>query len=282
MPLVIANSRTDRVAVDFAGVTPDGLAPLSLDGVRKTRVRHGNRDAELGELFQVGGTPGDASWRLAGDFSAVHSLGAGMAAGEIHADGPVGRHAGAAMRGGRIDVRGDAGDWLGAEMQGGVIRVHGDAGDFVGSAYRGGRRGMTGGTILVDGDAGDEVGARMRRGLIAVAGAAGAWLGMRMLGGTILVFGPCGGGPGAAMRRGTIAVLGGEPPLLLPTYRLACRAPLPMLRLVGQQLRRESFAIDRLPRLALPVALHHGDLLELGRGEILLSGGETTDILGRK
>jgi formylmethanofuran dehydrogenase subunit C len=282
MPLRIANSRTDRIAVDFTGLTPAGLASLSVDGVRKANVRHGNRNVELGELFEIDGTPADTIWRLEGDFSAVHSLGAGMTTGEIDADGPVGRHAGAAMRGGRIDVRGAAGDWLGAEIQGGMIRVHGDAGDFVGAAYRGSRRGMTGGAILVDGDAGDQVGARMRRGLIAIGGAAGDWLGMRMLAGTILVFGDCGASPGAAMRRGTIAVLGAEPPALLPTYRLACRAPLPMLRLVGQQLRRESFAIDRLSRLALPVELHHGDLLELGRGEILLSGSEPTATLERR
>jgi formylmethanofuran dehydrogenase subunit C len=281
MPLRIANSRTDRIAVDFTGVTPAGLASLSVDGVRKAKVRHGNRDAELGELFEIDGTPSDAAWRLEGDFSAVHALSAGMTAGEIHADGPVGRHAGAGMHGGRIDVRGDAGDWLGAEMHGGVIRVRGSAGDFVGAAYRGSRRGMTGGTILIDGDAGDEVGARMRRGLIAIGGAAGDWFGMRMLAGTILVFGGCGASPGAALRRGTIAILGADSPPLLPTYRLACRAPLPMLRLVGQQLRGESFAVDRLPRLAQAVELHHGDLLELGRGEILLPGDETTAKLAR-
>ncbi len=269
MPLRIANTRSDRIAVDFAGITPETLAALSLSAVRKTTVRHGNRNVPLGELFEIGGQPDDMHWQLDGDFSAVHSLGAGMTAGEILVGGPVGRHAGAAMCGGRIEVRGAAGDWLGAEMRGGTIRVRGDVGNLAGAAYRGSPRGMTGGTILIDGAAGDEVGVRMRRGLIAVAGAVGDWLGMRMLAGSIFVFGECGAACGAAMRRGTIGLFGHQPPALLPTFRLACRAPLPMLGLAREELRRQAFAIEMLPRLTQAVELHHGDLLELGRGEIL-------------
>ena len=63
------------------------------------------------------------------------------------------------------------------------------------------------------------------------------------------------------------------PPALLPTYRLACRASLPMLGLVARELRRENFAVDRLAQLKEPIALYNGDLLELGRGEILIPAG---------
>jgi formylmethanofuran dehydrogenase subunit C len=252
-------------------VTPEGLAPLSLDVVRRTRVLHGNRRAELGELFAIDGNARDLRWELVGDFSAVHGLGAGMTAGEIFVDGPVGRHAGAQMRGGRIEVRGAADDWLGAEMRGGAIRVRGDAGDRVGSAYAGSPRGMTGGALLVDGSAGDDVGERMRRGTIAIAGRVGERLGARMLAGTILAFDRCGAHCGMGMRRGTIGLLGASAPTLLPTFRAGCRAPLPMLRLLAAELRVESFAKECLSRLLQPVELHHGDLLELGRGEILLA-----------
>lgn len=270
MTLRIANARTDATAVDMAGVTPEGLAPLSLDAVRRTRVLHGNRREELGELFAIDGDPRDVRWELSGDFSAMHGLGAGMAAGEILVDGPIGRHAGAQMHGGRIEVRGAAGDWLGAEMRGGAIRVHGDAGNHVGAAYAGSPRGMTGGVILVDGGAGDDVGVRMRRGTIAIAGRVGERLGQRMLAGTILAFDRCGALCGMGMRRGTIGVFGASAPTLLPTFRFACRGSLPMLRLLATELRRKDFATARLPRLLQPVELHHGDLLELGRGEILL------------
>lgn len=270
MSLWISNARTDRIAVDLAGVTPESLAGLTLDAIRRTAVLHGNRSEELGALFTIEGNARDMDWRLEGDFSAVHGVGAGMHSGSILIDGPGGRHAGAQMRGGRLEVRGDAGDWLGAEMRGGLIRVQGSAGDHVGSAYIGSPRGMTGGVILVDGSTGDGVAERMRRGLVAVAGDVGDRLGARMLAGTILVFGRCGGLCGAGMRRGTIGLLGAEPAALLPTFRLACRASLPMLWLAAAELRRESFAIDKLSRLQLPVDLHHGDMLELGRGEVLV------------
>jgi formylmethanofuran dehydrogenase subunit C len=271
MALTIANTRTDAIPVDLAGVTPEGLAPLSLDAVRRTRVLHGHRRDELGELFAIEGDPRDLRWELGGDFSAVHGLGAGMTGGEILVDGAVGRHAGAQMRGGRLDVRGAAGDWLGAEMRGGAIRVRGDAGDSVGAAYVGSPRGMTGGVILVDGRAGDDVGARMRRGTIAIAGRVGDRLGQRMLAGTILAFDRCGALCGWSMRRGTIGLFGASVPALLPTFRVACRGSLPTLRLLATELRGEGFAMEKTPRLLQSVELHHGDLLELGRGEILLA-----------
>jgi formylmethanofuran dehydrogenase subunit C len=270
MPLRFANPPAERIPIDMTGVTPESLATLSLDEVRRTNVMHGNRPAALGELFTISGDGRDRAWRLEGDFGAVHGIGAGMAAGEIVAEGPIGRHAGAGMGGGRIEVHGDAGDWVGAEMRGGLIRVRGNAGDFVGAAYAGSPRGMNGGEILVDGRAGREIGFRMRRGMIAVAGDAAEFVGLRMLAGTILVFGACGPRPGASLRRGTIGLFGAEPPMLLPTFRLACRGRLPMLGLVERRLRGESFATKCLSALSRHVALHHGDFLELGRGEILV------------
>lgn len=271
MPLHLTNLADDAIPIEFAGLTPVGLSSLSLDEIRRLPIRRGNRETRLGELFQVDGDPADGEWLLAGNCRNIHGLGSNLASGSIVVDGPIGGRVGFAMRDGRIVIKGDAGDWLGAEMRGGAIRVQGSAGSHVGAATPGAKRGMAGGTILIDGDAGDEVGAQMRRGLIAVAGSVGANLGFRMLAGTILVFGGCNGAPGKAMRRGTIGVFGSSRPTLLPTFKSGYRGPLPMLRLLESQLVAESFAVELLPRLATAIELYHGDFLQLGRGELLLS-----------
>jgi formylmethanofuran dehydrogenase subunit C len=271
MSLRIANNSTDRIGVDWRGVTPESLRGKSLCAVQRTRVCRGNREVELGELFRIDGDPADVRWELEGDFSAVRHVGAGMTVGEIIVDGSIGRHAGAGMRGGQIEVRGDAGDYLGGEMHGGVIRVRGSAGDRVGAAHPGSRRGMSGGLILIDGNAGRDLGNRMRRGLIAVGGAAGAHVGRQMLAGSIFVFGACGEFPGAGMRRGTIGLFGDVRPALLPTFRAGYRGPMPVLHLLEKHLNEEGFVLPRVRNLAASIELLHGDLLAGGRGEILLS-----------
>lgn len=271
MPLRITNLASLTLPIDVTGVTPDANSERSLDDIRRMHVRQGNRQVELGELFRVEGDPRDRRWELGGDFSRVHGLGAGMTGGEIIVRGPVGRHAGANMQGGRIEIQGDAGDWLGAEMRGGQIRVRGNAGDYAGGAYAGSRRGMRGGTILISGDVGRRAGERMRRGLIAAAGAAGSDLGARMLAGTILVFGACSDHPGAGMRRGTIGLFGRQRPVLSPTFRRGHIGPLSVLHLLERHLQEAAFESPRLRMLAGAVELYHGDMLELGRGEILLA-----------
>ena len=271
MTLRLTNLADDQIPIELEGLTPALLAGMSLDAIRRLPIRRGNRELELSELFQVEGDPADEEWLLAGDCRNVHGLGYGIASGKIVVDGPIGRRTGFAMRGGQIEVHGDAGDWLGAEMRGGAIRVQGSAGSHVAAATPGAKRGMAGGMILIDGDAQDEVGARMRRGLIAVAGSVGANLGFRMLAGTILIFGGSGPNVGMGMRRGTIGVFGTPRPTLLPTFKSGYRGPLPVLRMLAAQLASESFAPEHLPQLATTVELFHGDLLQLGRGEVLLA-----------
>lgn len=271
MTLRLTNLADDQVPIEFAGLTPAALARMSLAGIRRLRVRRGNRETALGELFQVTGDSADLDWLMEGDCRHVHGLGTGIDGGTIVVDGPIGRRAGFGMRGGRIVVKGDAGDWLGAEMRGGLIRVHGNVGSHVGAATPGVKRGMAGGTILIDGDAGDEVGAHMRRGLIAVDGSVGKNLGFRMLAGTILVLGHAGAGVGMAMRRGTIGVFGSPRPTLLPTFKSGYRGPLSVLRMLEAQLAAERFAPEKISQLAAAVELFHGDTLQLGRGELLLA-----------
>ena len=68
MPLRIAIQSTERIAIDLAGVTPESIAASTLDDVRRTKVRQGNREVEFGELFTVSGDPREswaADWRRA-------------------------------------------------------------------------------------------------------------------------------------------------------------------------------------------------------------------------
>ncbi len=260
------------VPLEVEGITPDQLCGKSLAEIEKLAIFHGNRKAALGDFFRCSGDSADECVDFEGELVRVHWIGAGMTRGTIRVHGSAGRHVGSRMLGGCIEVRGDASDWVGGEMLGGLIQVHGNAGHLVGAAYRGSARGMTGGTILVHGDAGNEIGSTMRRGLIAVAGNVSDLIGFNMLAGSIFVFGNCGIRHGAGMRRGTIVLMGGEPYAPLPTFHRACRCPLQILRMVDQTLHAHAFPSPiRLSDQLFD--LYNGDLLEGGRGELLLRAG---------
>lgn len=268
MPLHFHYRNEAQVPLEVEGITPDTIADRSLAEVEKMRVFHGNDKATVADFFDVSGTAGDAEIRFEGELQGIHWIGARMKSGCIHVEGNAGRHLGSEMSGGRIEVTGDAGDWVGGEMRGGSIRIRGSAGHLVGAAYRGSPRGMRGGTILIDGNAGNEIGHTMRRGLIAVGGAIGDLAAFNMLAGTVLIFGESGIRHAAGMRRGTLAFLGPAPPLL-PSFRRACRlAPLAMTLLM-RKLQEVSFAVA--PELLnADYDLYNGDMIEGGRGEILL------------
>jgi formylmethanofuran dehydrogenase subunit C len=256
------------VPVEIEGLTPDWACDKSLADIERFEIFHGNRKIPLAELFKVQGDATDQHFDFEGNLSGVHWIGAHMATGSIHIHGSGGRHIGSEMRGGELRVEGNARGWVGAEMHGGLIHVTGDAGHLVGAAYRGSSKGMTGGLILVDGNAGNEVGHTMRRGLIAVGGAAGDMLGFNMIAGTVLVFGECGIRPGAGMRRGTLGLLGPNPPLLLPSFRYAATFQPQYISLILRSLRDRGFRFDE-SLLSASFDLHHGDLVSVGRGEVL-------------
>ena len=154
-------------------------------------------------------------------------------------------------------------------MHGGRIRVRGRAGHLTGAAYRGSARGMTGGTILVAGDVGNEIGHTMRRGLLVVGGNVGDLAAFNMLAGTILICGEGGIRHAAGMKRGTLAFLGQWAPELLPTFRFACRYQPTVLTVLLRELRLLGFPVgDDL--LSTQFDLYNGDLIEGGRGEILI------------
>jgi formylmethanofuran dehydrogenase subunit C len=272
MPLNLRYHGKTSVPVEIEGVIPEKLREMLLAEIERLELFHGNRKLPLAEMFSVTGDSGDARIDFEGDLAGVHFIGYGMTSGETHVHGNAGRHLGGEMKGGRIVVEGNAGDWVGGEMHGGLIRVSGSAGHLIGAAYRGSKRGMTDGTILIGGDVGSEVGAAMRRGTLAIGGSCGDAAGFGMIAGSILVFGGCGIRIGAGMRRGTIALLGPDPPGLLHTFRKAgCFRPL-FLRLLLRELARLDFEPARLEQ-EQELALFHGDLVALGKGEVWMRAG---------
>ncbi len=257
------------VPVEIEGFTPEWACDKSLAEIEKFEIFHGNRKLSLAEMFKIEGDPGDKRFDFEGTLSGVHWIGAHMTSGVVHIHGPAGRHVGSEMKGGEIVVHGNTLGWVGAEMHGGLIHVKGNAGHLVGAAYRGSAKGMTGGTILVDGNAGNEIGLTMRRGLIAIGGSAGDVLGFNMIAGTVLVFGECGIRVGAGMRRGTLGLFGPNPPPMLPSFRYACTYQPQVLKLILKDLHARGFHLDE-SLLSSTFDLYHGDLVAIGKGEVLL------------
>ena len=268
MAITLTYNAQTSVPVEIEGLTPDWACDKSLAEIERFEIFHGNRKIPLAEMFTVAGDASDKQWNFEGNLSGVHWIGAHMASGVVRIHGSAGRHVGSQMQGGEIVVHGNAGGWVGSEMKKGLIHVKGNAGHLTGAAYRGSTKGMTGGTILIDGNAGNEIGLTMRRGLIAIGGAAGDMLGFNMIAGTVAVFGECGIRPGAGMRRGTLALFGPNPPQLLPSFRFAATCQPQTVSLMLRVLQQKGFQIDE-SLLRSQFDLHHGDLVALGRGEVL-------------
>ncbi len=268
MPLTLSYNNAANTPLEVEGVTPDALRELSIAEIEKMEVFHGNRKHPLAEFFAVSGEPESGELHWEGDLTGVHWIGAGMKDGVIRIAGNAGRHIGSEMSGGEIHVEGDVSDWLGAEMSGGLIHVRGRAGHLVGSAYRGSTRGMKGGAILVEGDCGNETGHTMRRGLIAIGGSSGDLAAFNMLAGTVILCGEAGIRHGAGMKRGTLVLLHPDPAPILPTFRYACQTQPLAMQLLNRNLTGMGF--NHAASLAAPLKLYNGDMLEGGRGEILL------------
>jgi formylmethanofuran dehydrogenase subunit C len=266
--LLLKYESTTTVPLEAECLTPEGLAGKTTVEIAALPVQHGNKQVPLGEFFRIEGDGADRDIVIEGDCSRVKWIGAGMAEGRITIRGNAGMHLGAEMRGGEIELHGDAGDWVGAEMRSGRIHVHGKAGHLVGAAYRGSRVGMRGGAILVNGSAGNEVGSTMRRGFIAVGGDTGDFAGVSLIAGSIFLFGQPGSRLGAGMKRGTIALFGAHP-RLLSSFRFDCTYRPVFLRLYLRQLKAWSFPLHE-NYLEGEYERYSGDLVSLGKGEILL------------
>lgn len=280
MPLVLAPlfDRLPRrvMAVNLNGILPDRIAALSVGEIARLEIEADGRPAPLGSLFDVGGHDGhdthgsvaaDGVIECAGDFSRVHSVGAGLAWGEVIVRGNVGRHCGERMTGGRIRIEGDAGDWLAAEMGGGQMHVSGSAGDNAAAALAGSPRGMTGGLVIIRGSAGRLAGSRMRRGIVAIGGDCGEGAGFEMRAGTLVVAGKLGPHAGLGMRRGSIVAFQ-KPSSIGPGFRRGATWEPPVMSMLLSRLAREGFpGMESLRRA--PWGQWHGDMLEGGGGELL-------------
>ena len=273
MTLTLTYCGDTSIPVEIEGLTPDWAADKSPAEIEKFEIFHGNRRLPLAEMFDVTGNADDKHMVFEGDLAGVHWIGAHMASGRIDIVGNGGRHIGSDLRGGEINAQGNTGDWLGAEMRRGWIRVRGNAGDLVGGAYRGSPRGMTGGSIVVAGHAGHEIGCSMRRGLIAIGGSAGTFAGFNMIAGTVLVFGESGPRPGAGMRRGMLGLFGKHPPALLPTFRYTATHRPQVIAVILRTVREQGLAIDDA-LLSSEFDFYQGDLLTVGRGEIVFRHGQ--------
>jgi formylmethanofuran dehydrogenase subunit C len=248
------------VPVEIEGFTPDWACDKSVGEIERFEIFHGNCNIPMKEMFDVSGDASDKCMDFEGDLAGVHWIGAHMTSGMVRIHGAAGRHVGSQMRGGEIVVEGDAGGWVGAEMHKGLIRIKGNAGHLTGAAYRGSSKGMTGGTILVDGNAGNEIGLTMRRGVIAIGGSAGDTVGFNMIAGTVVVFGECGIRPGG--------LFGPNPPQLLPSFRYAATYQPQSVKILLRTIKDQGFDFDEA-LVHSEYDLYHGDLVSVGRGEIL-------------
>jgi formylmethanofuran dehydrogenase subunit C len=254
--------------VDCAALTVDRLSGMAIAEIAALPLPSGNRTIPAGELFTLGGTPGERV-EIVGGTDRLDRIGQGMTRGTMLIRGDAGSYLGAGLEGGTIEVEGRTGAYTATGMRSGMIHVHGDAGDFLAAAIPGEHRGMQGGTVVIRGNAGDRVGDRMRRGMLLIEGNTGDYCAARMVAGTIAVAGKIGAFPGAAMRRGTLLLLQ-SPAELPPTFNDCGTFPLSFLTLMLRSWRALPGSFGTLPDGAFPVRRFMGDLGNDGRGEILI------------
>jgi formylmethanofuran dehydrogenase subunit C len=264
--LTLTLNEIPSVPLEAEVLSPDILAPLTIEAIRALPMHLGKRERRLDDFFTVDGEPGDEI-ELRGDLARVKWIGRAMTHGTLRIRGNTGMHLASAMQGGTVDVFGNAGDWLGAEMSGGVVHVRGDAGGQVGAAYRGAPTGMRDGLIVIDGGAGLEVGMRMQRGTIVVGGPVRDFAGLQMKGGTIVLGQGAELRTGAWMNRGTIISL--QPIPLLPTFSYAATYNPTFLRLYARRLATFGCTLPYDERHG-SYQRYTGDAAVPGRGEILV------------
>jgi len=249
------------------------LQNRDLDGLRKWPLEQAGSKLRFEAIFELQETGEQAdSVTFHGDFSQLHGLGRGWAAGLLRIEGSVGDSLGEGMSGGRIEVTSDVGHCLGRGMSGGQIVISGNAGNHVGGPAPGSLKGMTGGEIFITGSAGDLVGERMRRGTIVVLGEVGGQVGQEMLAGTILLKSAPADLPGIGMKRGTILLLEQEfaDTFPGPHFDYAVRYEPVFIRVLLKHLQK-TFGWNEAADISTIWDRYCGDMLEGGRGEILVA-----------
>jgi formylmethanofuran dehydrogenase subunit C len=259
-----------ELRVDARALLPAPLSLLPRDEVLRLRLPAGRTGVPLAEWFDVvSRAEDDASprLRLEGDLSRFDFVAAGLDAGMLEVDGPVGDCLGMEMSAGQLKVHGAARDLAGCAMRGGLLEVLGDVGDFAAGALPGEMDGMRGGTLVVHGDAGARTADRLRRGTVVVFGDAGDFLASRMVAGTVALGRRCGAHAGWGMRRGSIVFAGLAPPPPASFVPVDSDVAV-MWQLLARDLARFGGPFADLPRR--PVARWVGDLAVQGQGEWLL------------
>ncbi len=257
--------------VEMSAITPEALATLKPEAIKRLKLAYGRRQVALGELFKLQGTV-DTSLTIAGITPHLQGLGAQLRSGTLHLEGHCGDEVGREMRGGELIVHGTARDRLGAGMRGGLLRVEGSTGDFVGGGLPGATTGMKGGTILISRHAGARAGDRMRRGLIAISGNTGAGCASQMVAGTIVVLGTPGAGYATGMRRGSLLL--NEAGFQAPeTFVNTGQYALSFIAVLSSYLADLEPALRRRLRPFSAVARWVGDRGCGGLGEILVAEG---------
>src|SRR5574337_1518397 len=268
MPPVVLHMQEipTNIPLEAESISPDLFVERSQAEIEAMPVALGNESHRLGDFFKVEGERSDEII-IEGCAGRVKWIGSGMTRGRVVVRGDAGMHAGSYMRGGEILIEGNADDFLGVEMQGGLIRVTGNAGHRAGAAYRGSKYGMQGGILIVGGNVGHEVGTYMRRGLLVVKGNAADFLGAMMANGTICLFGQAGLRTGAGMLKGTIFCQ--QPVELLPTFAYDCAYAPVFLQMLFKGLRQ--LGVEPPVSANGRVRRYHGDLADVGKGEILIA-----------
>jgi len=253
--------------IDMGAFTPDRLAGLSAEDVRRIPLWHGRRQVPAGDLFQVEGTDAEQILIQAGS-DRLDGIGTGMSGGEILVEGHAGAYLGREMGGGTIRVTGNTGLLTGSAMFGGQVQVEGSCGDFLGAAIPGERRPMRGGFIAVHGNAGDRVGDCLRRGIIVIGGNAGDYCASRMGAGTIAVLGTVGDQVGLGMRRGSVLLT--VEPRLPPTFNANGTHYLGFLTLLTRSPGFGAGPFAAFRERGTRARRWLGDLGYGGKGEVLL------------
>ncbi|MFI5013480.1 MAG: formylmethanofuran dehydrogenase subunit C [Hyphomicrobiales bacterium] len=256
--------------IDLSCLVPDALQGRTEKAIASLPIHTTCEKLNVGDVFAL--RMGDTmSLRFEGGSERFDLIGAGMTAGSIVVEGPVGQLAGRLMRGGSLHIRGDAGPYAASRLAGGQLVIDGDAGDRLGGPLAGEMAGMSGGLTIVRGDAGSRAGDRLRRGLVVIEGRSGADAGSRMIAGTLVLRGAVAGSPGALMRRGTIALLNAAGPLA-PGFVDCGVHRLVAVRLLATEIARLGTAWAR--SLDRPLRRFAGDMAVLGKGEILCLPGD--------
>ena len=256
--------------IDCSQLTFDHLQGKSVTEIVKIALPVGNTTMRAGDVFKITGQE-ISKIVFVNDSTKLDRIGAAMTQGEIVIEGNCGDYVGLGMRGGAIFAKASSGIFIACGMRGGSIHVNGNAGDYLGGGLPGERRGMFGGLVLVRGNVGDRVGDQMRRGMILVEGNVGSYACSRMSGGTVAVLGEVGAFAGFAMKRGTL-IVPNLPSQLTVTFNDCGEHALSFLTLMLAYWR----TLDtRFAKINIPhnrVRRWMGDLANVGRGEILVTG----------